>query len=123
LFEIGGTIAFISRLGVAKGTSDGKLELCVTAGRPELDGGLLGTEFPNVSEASAAEGTRGRVDGAKELGGIKFRELELAGGIGDGTSGKFEAPVGIGALKLGYCIGCCIEGGIDSPGGGRSKDC
>jgi len=122
LLDIDGTIAFISRLDVAKGARDGKLELCVTAGRPELGGALLGTEFPNVSEASVAEGTRGRVDGAKELR-LKFRELELAGGIGDGTSGKFEAPVGKEALKLGYCIGCCIEEGIDSPGGGRSKDC
>lgn len=36
---------------------------------------------------------------------------------------KFEAPAGKDALKPGYCIGCCIEGGIDSPGGGLSKDC
>lgn len=141
MLEIGGTIAFISRLDVAKGASDGKVELCATAGSPELDNTLLGTEFPNVSDASAAEGTRGRVedrvegiegrvdgrvdgitDGTMELL-IKFRELELTGGKGAGTSGRFEAPVGKEALKLGNCIGCCIEEGIDNPGGGRSKDC
>ena len=123
---IGGTIALISGLDVAKGVRDAKLELSVTDGRPIIGGALLGTVFPNVSEANVAEGTEGRVDGkvngAKELE-LKFRELELAGGKKDGTSGKFEAPVGREVLKLGYCIGCCIEEGIESPGGGRSKDC
>ena len=124
--EIGGTIALISGLDVAKGARDVKLELSVTGGRPILGGALLGTEFPNVSEASVAEGTGGRVDvkvnGAKELE-LKFKELELPGGNRDGSSGKFEGPVGKEVLKLGYCIGCCIDEGIESPGDGRSKDC
>ena len=123
---IGGTIALISGLDVAKGVRDGKLELSVTDGRPIIGGALLGTEFPNVSEANVAEGTGGRVDGkvngVKELV-LKFRELELAGGNKDGTSGKFETPVSREVLKFGYCIGCCIDEGIESPGGGRSKDC
>ncbi len=83
---------------------------------------------------------------------VKMAELPVAGNKGEGYSGKFEvgkfeegkfevgrfevgkfgvvkfevdkfkAPAGKDALKPGYCIGCCI-GGIDSPGGGLSKDC
>lgn len=56
----------------------------------------------------------GRFDGGKvEAGRFKGGKVELA---------KFKAPVGKEVLKLGYCMGCCMEGGIASPGGGRSKD-
>lgn len=132
--ETGGTIALIAELEVIRGESDGKLVFGVATGRAAL-GALLGNELGNVSKASVAEGTGGReddkiddeVDGSKELG-VKLWELAPVGSKGDGASGKFEPwifedPVGKGALKLEYCIGCCIEGGMDSPGGGRSKDC
>lgn len=119
---IDGTIAFISGLDIVKGARDGKLEPNAIAGRPELGGALLSTEFPNVSEVSVTEGTGSRVDGAKELE-LKFTELKMGGGKEDGSSGKFEAPVGKEALILGYCIGGCSEEGIDSPGGGWSKEC
>lgn len=126
MLEIGGKIAFISGLDIAKGARDGIREPNAIAGRPELGGALLGNKFTNVSEASVTEGTGGRVDGkvdgAKELE-LKYMELELAGGKGDGTSGKFKEPEGKETLKLAYCIGGCNEEGIGSPGGGRSKDC
>lgn len=137
-------MAFNSGLEVVKGAIDGKLVLKLAAGSAEL-GALLGIKLGKVSEPRIAEGARGKVegkvDGAEEVG-MKLRELVLTGSKGDGISGKaagkvetgkfeagrvepgrFEAPVGKGALKLGYCSGCCIEGGMASPGGGRSKDC
>jgi hypothetical protein len=56
----------------------------------------------------------GRFKGGKvEAGRFKGGKVELA---------KFKAPVGKEVLKLGYCMGCCMEGDIASPGGGRSKD-
>lgn len=113
---IGGTIAFISGLDIVKGARDGKLEPNAIAGRPELGCALLSTEFPNVSEVSDTDEMGGSVDGAKELG-LKFTELKMGGGKGDGSSGKFEAPEGMEALILGYCIGGCSEEGIDRPGG------
>lgn len=121
-------MGFISKPEVVRGSSDGKLAFIVE-GRVVLRP-LLG----NISEDSVAEGTGGsadgRVEGDKEVG-VKLRELVLTESNGEGASGtfepgileaapgKFEAPVGKGALKLGYCM----EGGIESPGGGRSKDC
>lgn len=59
----------------------------------------------------------------------KFRVPRLNGGNrgeGDsnkGEAGKWEDPEGKDAVIAGYCIVCCREGGIDKPGGGRSKDC
>jgi len=102
-------------------------------------------------EAAGIKGTvEGKVDGTEEWE-VKLRELVMPGNRGSGTSGKeagkvdtgrfdggkveagrfkggkvelakFKAPVGKEVLKLGYCMGCCMEGGIASPGGGRSKD-
>lgn len=102
-------------------------------------------------EAAGIKGTvEGKVDGTEEWE-VKLRELVMPGSRGSGTSGKeagkvdtgrfdggkveagrfkggkvelakFKAPVGKEVLKLGYCMGCCMEGGIASPGGGRSKD-
>lgn len=83
----------------------------------------------DVSEASVAECTGGRVKGRVEVGREEeeLLELLLVGTKGEGYSGKFEpgrpeAPVGKDVLKPEYC-NCCMEGGIESPGGGRSKDC
>ena len=59
----------------------------------------------------------------------KLRVPELSGGNkteGDSDDFKadmFEAPEGNAVFMTGYCSGCCIEGGIDKPGGGLSKVC
>ena len=125
MLEIGGTAEFISGLEVAKGDRDGKLPGSVPAGS-ETVGTLLVTEAGKVSEDNEADGAGGKVDGGfvdgKEMD-TALAELELAGIKPEGNSGKFEDPVGKGGLKLGYCICCCIDEGIDKPGGGRSKDC
>ena len=116
LLEVGGTTAFTSGFEIVSGGSEGKLALSVAAGA------LFGTELGNGSEASIIGGTGGRFEGKFEAGKeleVKVRELVEVGSR-EGYSGKFEDPVGKGALKPEYCICCCIEGGID---GGRSKDC
>ena len=121
---------FNSGLEVVKGESVGKLAPKVTGGRVGL-GALLGNELRKVSDASVAAGAGVRAEGKvvddKEVE-VRLREPVLEGSKGGVTSGKDElsklaGAAGKGALKLGYCIGCCMEGGIDSPGDGRSKDC
>lgn len=120
----------VSEVGVIKGESEGKLALGVAVGRTAL-GTLFGTELGNASGARVIDGARGRVDSNVEAGKdvvVKFRALVVAGTSEGGYSGKFEpgkveAPVGTEALNPEYCIDCCMEGGIESPGGGRSKDC
>lgn len=143
MFDIGGIVAFISRLEATEGVSDGKLVASVLAAS-ETVGVMFGTDTGKVSEGNVAEGTGGNVDarftggkvdarftggkvdarfgGGKELD-VTIGELELGGSKDGGSSGNVEDPVGREGLKLGYCIGCCIEEGIDKPGGGRSKDC
>lgn len=125
MLEIGGTITFISGLNVVIGFSDGKLAANVDAGSRTV-GALFGTDAGNVSEANEAEGAGGKVDG-RFTGGkeadVILGELELAGSNDGCSSGIFEDPEGKEGLKLGYCIGCCIDEGNDKPGGGRSKDC
>lgn len=114
---------------VIRGGSDGKLALRLTAGRAEI-GGLLSITLDRESEDVVADGTVERVDGrvADEEMEVMFSELLLTGSKGGGTSGKcgpgkLEAPAGKEVLKPGYCIGCGRGGGIDSPGGGRSRVC
>jgi hypothetical protein len=147
--EIGGAMVFKSGLEVVKGDSTGKLAPKLVVGSAEL-GILSGIKLGNVSEGREAEGIRGtvegKVDGTAEWD-VKLRELAMPGSRGGRTSGKeagkveigkfedgkvetgkfgpgkFEIPVSKEVLKLGYCIGCCMEEGIASPGGGRSKDC
>jgi len=123
--DTGGTIAFISRLDVVIGANDCKLAATVATGSRTV-GALFGTETGKVSEASVAEGAGGKVDGIFNGGkdvDVTLGELELAGTKDVGNSGKCEDPEGKEGLKLGYCICCCIDEGIDNPGGGRSKDC
>lgn len=131
-------MGFNSRLEVVTGAREAKLAPNVEVGRVEL-WTLLGNELGNVSEAREAEGTGSRDDGKVDAGkevGIKLIELVLTGSNEDETSGiyepgileapdskGFEAPEGKGALKLEYCNDCCTDGGMDNPGGGRSKDC
>ena len=109
----------------------GKSVFSIAAGRIEL-GALFRIKPGSVSGASAIDGAGGRVDGKVEGGkdtDAKLRELVVVAGTrGEGYSNKFEpgkldAPVGREALNPGYCIGCCMEGDFDSPGGGRSRDC
>lgn len=74
------------------------------------------------------EGYSGKFEVGKLKAGMlevgKFEDGKLGKfEVGKFDEGKFEAPAGKEALKPGYCIGCCIEGGINSPGGGLSKDC
>lgn len=118
-----------SGLELVKGASAGELALSVAGGGAGL-GALLGKEADKVSDASVAEGAGGREDEVandKEED-VNMWELVLAGSKEGGISGKLELcklaePAGKEALKLGYCIGCGIEGGTDSPGDGRSKVC
>lgn len=114
---------------VIRGGSDGILALRLTAGKAEI-GALVSMKLGRESEDAVADGTVERVEGtvADEEMEVMFSELLLTGSKGDGTSGKcgpgkFEAPAGKEVLKPGYCIGCCRGGGIDSPGGGRSRVC
>ena len=130
---IGGTTAFVSGVAVFKGEIVGKLALSVDMGSTGLET-LFGIKPGGVSGASAIDGAGGSIDGidgkveaGKDID-AKLREPVVEGSRGGGYSGKFgpgklTAPVGKEALNPGYCIGCCIEGGIDSPGGGLSKDC
>ena len=135
----GGTTALISGPPFVKGVSDGRLAATVTAGS-ETAGALFGTDTGKFSGARVAEGAGGKVDerfdGGIEVDGkiderfgggievdVALAELVLAGSKADGNSGKFEGPVVKEGLKLGNCIGCCIDEGIDKPGGGRSNDC
>ena len=67
---------------------------------------------------------KGKVEACRDE--EELRELLLVGAT-EGYSGKFEpgklgAAVGRDVLKPEYCI-CCMDGGIERPGGGRSKDC
>lgn len=137
-------MVFKSGLEVVKGDSTGKLVPKLVVGSAEL-GILSGIKLGNVSEGREADGIWGTVDGTAEWD-VKLRELAMPGSRGGRMSGKeavkveigkfeggkvetgkfgpgkFETPVSK-VLKLGYCIGCCMEEGIASPGGGRSKDC
>ena len=75
---------------------------------------MPGSRGSGTSGKEAGKVDTSRFDGGKdEAGRFKGGKVELA---------KFKAPVGKEVLKLGYCMGCCMEGGIASPGGGRSKD-
>lgn len=137
-------MVFKSGLEVVKGDSTGKLVPKLVVGSAEL-GILSGIKLGNVSEGREADGIWGTVDGTAEWD-VKLRELAMPGSRGGRMSvkeavkveigkfeggkvetgkfgpGKFETPVSK-VLNLGYCIGCCMEEGIASPGGGRSKDC
>lgn len=120
-----GTAAFTSGPALVKGASDGKLVASVTAGSDTV-GALFGTDTWKVSGASVAEGAGGNIDGRFDGGAevdVILGELVPTGRKDGGNSGKFEGPVGKEGLKLANCIGCCIDEGIDKPGGGRSKDC
>jgi hypothetical protein len=132
LLEIGGKPAFVSGVDAIKVDSAGKLALSVIVGRATLET-LFGVEIVNVSGDRELDGAGGRADERVESGNdedAKLSELVLALAVnrGEGYSGKFEpskleAPGGKDELNPEYCNGGCIEGGIDSPGGGRSKDC
>lgn len=133
---MGGTIALISRAGLVSKASDGKLEANMAA-EVETLGALFATDTGKISEASVAEGTGDKAEGAGgkaegaggkaegaggKLGGkeadVTLGVLALTGSKDDGNSGKLEDTVGKEGVMLGYCIGCCIDEGIDKPGGG-----
>lgn len=115
---------------VVRGDTDGKLPLSGAAGTTEL-GTLVCIKLGNGSLVNTEGGTGGRLEGTVDPSKgveIKLAELVEVGKKGDEYSGKFEegrlgAPLDKDALKLGYCIGCCIEGGIESPVVGRNNDC
>ena len=133
---MGGTIAFISGPEMV---SDGKLAANMAA-EVETMGASFVTDTGKISEASVTEGTEdkaedaedredgagGKADGAgakAEGAGGKEADvilgiLALTGSKDDGNSGKLEDTVGKEGVMLGYCIGCCIDEGIDKPGGG-----
>ena len=109
--------------GNAEGRVEGRFE-----GRVEgrFEGRVEG-RFEGRVEGRFEGRAEGRVDDDKEVE-VKLREPLLVGSKGEEYSGRFEpgkfgAPGCKGALKPGYCIGGCKEGGNDRPGGGRSKDC
>lgn len=105
---------------VVNGATNGKLVLRVAVERDCVEA-LLVIKL-DESETIAE-------DGAGSIEDCKFRVPLLRGGNkGEGDSDKDEAdkledPEGKDALITGYCIVCCMEGAIDKPGGGRSKDC
>lgn len=117
----------ISEASVAEGTGDkaedawGKAE----GARGKAEGAVGKVEGAGGKAEGAggkADGAGGKVDGAEGNEDVTLEILELTCSKDDGNSGKLEDTVGIG-LKLGYCIGCCIDEGIDKPGGGWSRDC
>lgn len=132
LLEIGSKTEFVSGADAIKVESAGKLVLSVVVGRATL-GTLLWVEIGNVSGARVLDGAGGRADDSVEGGNdvdakLSKLVLGLAVNRGEGYSGKFEpgrldVPGCKEELNPEYCIGGCIEGGIDSPCGGRSKDC
>lgn len=108
---------------IFSGDIDGKLGV---ERSPEL-GALYTAEPDDVSDATLLDGTGGKFNCGKDVD-VKLVEALLditkLGGI-SGNFGpvKFEAPVGKIGLNPEYCIGCCREGGITSPWGGRSNVC
>lgn len=137
-------MAFISGPELVNKVNDGKLAAS-TAAEVETVSALFVTDIGKISEASAAEGTWDKLEGAGDklegtedkadgpggkaegAGGkeadVTLGVLVLTGSKDDGNSGKLEDTAGKEGLKLGYCIGCGIDEGIDKPGGGRNKDC
>ncbi|RDX87510.1 hypothetical protein CR513_31012, partial [Mucuna pruriens] len=94
------------------------------AAEVETLGALFVTDTGKISEVSAAEGTGDKVEGAGDKAEGAGDKAEGAGGkaVGSkdgGNSGKLEDTAGKEGLKLGYCIGCCMDEGIAKPGGGR----
>lgn len=85
---------------------------------------MPGSRGSGTSGKEAGKVDTGRFDGGKfEAGRLKGGKVEAGRFKGGKVElAKFKAPVGKEVLKLGYCMGCCMEGGIASPGGGRSKD-
>jgi hypothetical protein len=107
-----------------KGTVEGKVD-----GTEEWEVKLRelvmpGSRGSGTSGKEAGKVDTGRFDGGKfEAGRLKGGKVEASRFKGGKVElAKFKAPVGKEVLKLGYCMGCCMEGGIASPGGGRSKD-
>jgi hypothetical protein len=107
-----------------KGTVEGKVD-----GTEEWEVKLRelvmpGSRGSGTSGKEAGKVDTGRFDGGKfEAGRLKGGKVEAGRFKGGKVElAKFKAPVGKEVLKLGYCMGCCMEGGIASPGGGRSKD-
>ena len=107
-----------------KGTVEGKVD-----GTEEWEVKLRELVMPGnrgsgTSGKEAGKVDTGRFDGGKfEAGRLKGGKVEAGRFKGGKVElAKFKAPVGKEVLKLGYCMGCCMEGGIASPGGGRSKD-
>ena len=120
----------ISEASVAEGTGDkaegarGKAEGALgkvegAGGKAEGAGGKAeGAAGKEDGAGGKADGAGGKAEGAEgNEAEVTLEILVLTGSKDDGNSGKLEDTVGKG-LKLGYCIGCCIDEGIDKPGGG-----
>lgn len=126
MLDIEGAITFKSWPDVTKGDNDDNVAV-EDMGVPET--GVLFNTRLDVSEVNVADCKGGTVKGKVEVGREEeeLRAPLVVGSKGEGYSGKFElgrlaAPVGKDVLKPEYCI-CGMEGGIERPGGGRSKDC
>lgn len=106
---------------LVNGDTNGKLVLEVAVERDCAEA-LFVIKVVDVSGTIAEDWA-----GSKEDCG--FRVPRLKGGnkgeaeSNKGEVGKLEDPEGKDALVAGYCRVCCMEGGIDKPGGGRSKGC
>lgn len=116
LLEIGGGPALKSELKVVNGGADGKLSL-TDPGGTEVPGTLFCIKLGSGSEDKFTGGKGDGVEGTDVE--FKLSKLLVVGSKADGYSGKVEPP----AFKPVNCIGCCIEGVAESPGGGRNKDC
>lgn len=121
LLVIGGTTILLSGLELANRDADCMPALNGAAGIAGLEA-LFCIKLGKDSEDNAKGGTGGRLEGKEVF--VALRGLEVVGSKGKRNSGwlepgKLEVPVGKDGLKEGYCI----EGGIASPVGGRSKGC
>lgn len=113
----------LSGIDEGNGTKVDKLELCVEVGMAEI-GALFGIGFDIVTDAGDTDcsgAVKDRVEEGKEVE-LKLTEAGLLRTKGEGYSGnlepgKLDAPAGKDELKPEYGI-CCMDGGIDSPGGG-----
>lgn len=118
--EIGGATALESNFKEVNGGADGKLSLTDPNGIAE-PGTLFCIKLGRGSDDKFKGGKGDNPEGKDAE--FKLSKLLLAGSKVEGYSGKVKPPAGIEGLKPVNCIGCCIEGGTESPGGGRSKDC
>lgn len=124
MLETAGALILASGAEIANEDIDGKLGVK----RSPVLGALDTAEPDDVSDARLVDGTGGMncgkdVDVTLTLVAVLLELAKLGGISGNFGPVKFEAPVNKVGLNPEYCIGCCSEGGTESPWGGRSNVC